>query len=135
MNFESIIDKLRKLYPFLKGIDIDITDGYNIDGATAYRYKEKSIYVDLANLQKWYGSKRYTDRLGKCSTFREFVIRVLLHEIAHVRQFSIRPQEELIPVFLKIQGGDIESHDSCPLEIEADRWAISEFTKYQNELL
>ena len=132
-KFEKIETQLRKLYSFLEGVSIDITEGYGLDVATCYRPASQSINLDLKSLRKAHGTERYVRRFGSQKTFEEFVLVILLHEICHAKQHHTVPTHRLIASLNQIQPGDVESHDESWVEQEADEWARVELRKWKKQ--
>lgn len=130
-RLETIGNRLRKRYAFLKDVTFDICEGYEIAGATGYRQGSSSIYVDLEALKKVYNTPRFVRRLGRHKTFESFVLVILLHEIFHARQHQTIPDHLFNAALNEITPGDKVSHDESWVEQEADKWARQEFGKIQ----
>ncbi len=131
-KFEKIVVQLRKRYPFIADVEIDVNEGYGISGATGYRSGSNSIAVDLKSLKKNYGTKRFDRRFGKCDTFDEFTLLVLLHEIHHVKQFQTIAPHRLTDALIQIDPFDKQSHDESWIEKEADKWARQQIKKVRS---
>ena len=129
-KFEKIVVQLHKRYSFLADVEIDVCEGYGIAGATAHSpFQNGAILLDLLALKKVFKTPRFEKRLGKVKTFNEFVLLVLLHEIAHVHQ-RLTILDDRINVTLRKSGYSTKrGHDECWVEQEADKWARREFSK------
>lgn len=132
-KFETIGNRLHKRYAFLKDVQFDVVEGYGIEGATGYQPASSSIYIDLEALRKVYNTPRFVRRLGRHKTFESFVLAVLLHEIAHARQYQTTPEHLLKAAVNEISPFDAGSHDESWVEQEADKWSRQEFRKIQRE--
>ncbi len=130
-EFETIVKRLQKHYSFLEGVPIDVAEGYGLKRVTAYDPNQNSIYLDLKALKKVYNTPRFVRRLGRVKSFREFVLLVLLHEIAHVQQFQTIPDHRLSAAAGELNYETDQGHDECWLEKEADEWARREFRKWK----
>ena len=129
MKTAALIREAKKRYPFLVATEIDIAAGYGIHGATGYKHASNSIYLDLKELREAYGTSRYLGRFGNIKTFEDFVLAVLLHEIAHVQQFQNGDPHELAVEYRTVfEAG---THDENLLEVVADQWARQEFKKWK----
>jgi len=129
-NYNKLIKQAQSRYKFLKGITIDIDEGYGIEGATKYNDFQKSINLDLKALRAVFNTKRFVRRLGHHKTFDNFVLVILLHEIAHALQYQTFPVHKLEASVGGIIQGDAESHDECWVEIAADKWARKELKRW-----
>jgi len=125
-KFERLANKLRKRYPFLENVAIDVVEGI---GKTKYDDFQKSILVCIDSIRAEYKTPRFVRRLGKQTSFEDFLLVILLHEIAHVQQYQTVPEHTLKAAVLEIVPGDVESHDESWVEQEADKWARREFRK------
>jgi len=132
-KFETIVKRLRKRYSFLSDYSIDVCEGYGLGIATTFNPRQRSINIDLLALRKLYNTPRFVKRLGKRSTFEQFVLVVLLHEIAHVKQFETIAPYKLNTSINQIEPLDAASHDESWVEQEADKWARREFRKIETE--
>lgn len=128
-KFERVVEKIHNRYSFLEGVEIDVSEGYGLKGATKYDPKQNSISIDLKEIRTFYNTPRFVKRLGKVRTFGGLVLLVLLHEIAHVQQFQTIPDHRLNAAIGESDYDTISGHDECWVEKEADKWARRERKK------
>jgi len=115
-KFESVIKQLRKRYSFLEDVAIDVVEGYGLKGATHYDPDTRAIYLDLKTLRRIHKTPRFERRLGRNLSFSDFVLHVLLHEFAHVKQFDIIPNHRLYAVINESDYDSDSGHDECWVE-------------------
>lgn len=127
-KYEAIIKRLRKRYSFLEDVSIDVVEGYVID-KTKYDPATRAIYVGIVRLRELYKTARFNRRFGKNLPFDDFVLHILLHEFAHVRQFDIIPNHRLYAAINEVDYASDSGHDECWVEKEADKWARQEYRK------
>jgi len=128
-KFEKIVKRLYRVYPFLEGVSIDVCEGYGLEKATTHNPRQNSILLDLLALKKIFKTPRFEKRLGKVKTFDEFVLLILLHEIAHVEQFQTIPDHRINAAIRESDYDTAQGHDECWVEQEADTWARKAFRK------
>jgi len=129
-KYETIVKRLRKRYTFLEDVTIDVVEGYGIARVTKYNPATRSIYVDLKSLHELHSdTKRFKRRFGQTLSFDNFVLHILLHEFAHVKQFDIIPNHRLYAAINETDYNTNSGHDECWVEQEADKWARQEYRK------
>ncbi len=128
-QYHLIVSRLKKLYPILETVTVDVTDdGYGT--SCTYSPLQNSIIIDLAQLKIAQAQNKDRMKLrfeNSYKTFTEFFTLCLLHEIRHVYQVAEQGKELVIVEVLNIV--DEKTHDSNKLEIDADKWAVTEFRK------
>ena len=136
MKTAALIREAKKRYPFLKDTFIEIDQESPAYGVFDTGYKPPvfetggSITITLAELKDKYTHerRRFTKRFGQFRTFEQFLLLVLLHEIAHAKQYYEHDRRELDVVYRTVE--DRKTHDENPLEVAADKWSRAEFKKW-----
>ena len=124
IEIKTLTKNIIKQFKFMNNVKVKII---NKNGRTRAQVimpkKEKyTLYLYLKQLRGLQNLKRFKQLLGKTNNFKNFYIKVLLHEICHIKQFkrgNIYDTTNLSP----------REHDNDKSEIEANKFAITNFKK------
>jgi len=129
-KYNALVRRLRTRYKFLEDVTIDVVVGYGLKGVTSYTPETRAIHIDLKSLRRLHSdTKRFRQRFGQKLSFDNFVLHILLHEFAHVKQFDIIPNHRLYAAINETDYASDGGHDECWVEQEADKWARQEYRK------
>lgn len=127
-KYNTLVKRLHTRYKFLEDVTIDVAVGYGLN-VRNYDPETRAIYLDLKRLRKLHNTPRFEKRFEKNISFDNFVLYVLLHEFAHVKQFDIIPNHRLYAAIQETDYDSASGHDECWVEQEADKWARQEYRK------
>lgn len=120
----SLISYVKKTYPYLDAIRVEIVDGL---GHTAYYPARKSITIFLETIKEKASLPSFRRRFGRGISFSKLVAMVLLHEVGHVYQETVYDSRDLLRETLKI-GVEVD-HDKSWIERDADEFAKKEMRR------
>ena len=132
MDYTKTAKGILRYYKLSRYASFEVVDGEGTTGVQHYRegleVKSSGIFF-LGSLRKVYREerKRYTSRFGVYHNFKSFFILTVLHELCHVRQVQGLGPEAIAKAYRTVF--DKISHDENVLEIEADTFARTEFSK------